>query len=665
MLMFFDILALDDGQVLGLKQYERRRLLERVVRRIPGRADLAECQIIRFSSPGAATELRTVFAKCIAARGEGLVIKPADEPYFNFENSRTYRSCCIKLKKEAFGAFGDVGDFAIVGAAYDSVRAKTYKIPSLQWTDFYIGCLENKDGVSKANVKPRFVVVTTVSLSQQILEALVHTLHIMSLPYGNNDHFDLRLENGINQGRKPSVIFSTPPVVDLRCFAFDKEGNTGFWTMRFPAVTKLHADRTFMDTISFVELQQMAETHRTMPEDEAAEELRWIRLLEAADLRGVAVDASTQYTSSSAPTTPTLGGRLLENSGQHQAFLIREDAAEKQQQVADRDAPIADPPPLTGDHFPSSSDSVGSPVMIERRSASLNSSTIENMGQSSKRTRDARSESPVQHQKRQRVSKSMKSSSYLAIEIHPVTPPTLSRPLSNITNSSLKPCTSPKLGKWLSTIQKNTSEAATNQCKELLTKTKNSPANGSPYPTPYDIDGSSSALRGNQAIGESAPIPRPSNLLETSVRRNPKVVADTWKGNSICQQASASCLFVNCSFLLAPCVGGMPLLTEDLLPSHGARFILDPSLWLDSDAFPRRCSFSRHKTRKLVLVEPRRIQETVKMFKAIQNLNLVRGDGRREWVEVYDFRIVECVSKMEMDAKARYNLWRHFWIGAA
>jgi hypothetical protein len=36
-----------------------------------------------------------------------------------------------------------------------------------------------------------------------------------------------------------------------------------------------------------------------------------------------------------------------------------------------------------------------------------------------------------------------------------------------------------------------------------------------------------------------------------------------------------------------------------------------------------------------------------------------------EWVEVYDFRIVECVSKMEMEAKARYNFWRHFWIGAA
>lgn len=136
MLMFFDILALDEHQVLGIKQHERRRLLERVIRRIPGRADLAEFQTIRFSSPGAATEIRTALAKCITARGEGLVMKPADEPYFNFDNSRPYRSCFIKLKKEAFSTSGDVGDFAIVGATYDPVKAKTYMIPSLQWTDF-------------------------------------------------------------------------------------------------------------------------------------------------------------------------------------------------------------------------------------------------------------------------------------------------------------------------------------------------------------------------------------------------------------------------------------------------------------------------------------------------------------------------------------------------
>ena len=60
MLMFFDILALDEKRVLGLKQHERRQLLERVIRCVPGHADLAEYQTICFSSPGAATELRNI-----------------------------------------------------------------------------------------------------------------------------------------------------------------------------------------------------------------------------------------------------------------------------------------------------------------------------------------------------------------------------------------------------------------------------------------------------------------------------------------------------------------------------------------------------------------------------------------------------------------------------
>ena len=661
MLMFFDILALDEEQVLGLKQHERRRLLERVIRRVPGRADLAEYQTIHFSSLGAATQLRNLLAKCITARGEGLVMKPADEPYFNFENSRTFRSCWIKLKKEAIAAFGDVGDFAIVGAAYDPIKAKTYRIPSLQWTDFYIGCLENKDDILRTGVKPRFVVVTTVSLSRRILGALMHTYYVVSLPYGTADPFDLRIENGVNRGRKPSVIFTNPPVVDVRCFAFHREGNTGFWTMRFPTVTKLHGDRTYLDTISFLELQRMAEIHKTLPEDEAAEELRWIKLLEAADPRGVAVDASTQNTSSSAPTTPSPRRRLLKDSGRYQAFLIREDTAERQQ-VPDGDIVVADTSPLAVDHVLSSTNFVRSPTIDDRQSShlvSLSTISVQNRGRSSKRTRDASSESPVQPLKRQKISDSPKSS-YLpspAVDeppiIIPKVPPDLSRPLSDITNSSTEPCTSPKVSKWLSTIQKHTFEATANHDGEL-TKRKIYSGTGSPCPTPPDVDGPSSAPGGHYVTENSPHSSRPgnnSNDPETPLERNP------WK-YGVCQQAFTSCLFINCSFLLAPCIAGMPRLTEDLLPSHSAHFILDPQLWLGSD-------FIRHKIRKLVLVEPRRAQETVQLFKAIQDLKLIKSDGKREWVEVYDFRLVECVSKMEMGKRMRYDVWRHFWIGAA
>jgi DNA ligase-4 len=673
MLMFFDILALDKEQVLGLKQHERRRLLDSVIRCIPSRADLAEYQIIRFSSPHAAAELRSVFAKCITARVEGLVMKPADEPYFNFENSRTFRSCYIKLKKEAIGAFGDVGDFAIVGAAYDSVKAKTYMIPCLQWTDFYIGCLENKDEILRANAKPRFVVITTVSLSQQILEALMRTRHVVSLPYGTTDHFDLRIENGVEQGRKPSVIFTNPPVVDIRCFAFDKEGNTGFWTMRFPTVTKMHADRTYLDTVSFLELQRMAKIHKIVPEDEAGEELKWIKLLEATDPRGIAADASTQYTSSSAPTTPSPRRRFLEDSGRRKVFLIREDTAGRQQQVPDSDILIADASLLTVDHVPSSTTSVGSHMMMGgrrlRHLVSVSSIAVQNTGRSSKRTADASSESPVQPLKRQKASDSPKSSCLHSPALDkplitiPKVPPNLGRPLSDITNSSLKPYTSPNMSKLFSIAQNNTFKATANHAGEL-TKRKSYLGIGLPYPTPPAVDCSSSASGGGHHVIENSPPssrPRPGNnskLLETPLERSSEL-------NGICQQASASCIFINCSFLLTPCIAGMPQLTEDLLPSHGAHFILDPQIWLYSYKFPERCSFIGHKLRKLVLVEPRNAQETAQIFKEIQCLNLVKSDGKREWVEVYDFRLVEYVSKMEMGKRMRYNVWRHFWIGAA
>jgi DNA ligase-4 len=660
MLMFFDILALDEEQVLGLKQHERRRLLECVIRRIPGRADLAEYQTIRFSSPDAATELRNLFAKCITARGEGLVMKPADEPYFNFENSSSFRSCWVKLKKEAVGVFGDVGDFAIVGAAYDPVKAKTFRIPSLQWTDFYIGCLENKDDILRMGVKPRFVVITTVSLSQRILEAFLYTHHVESVPYGTTDHFDLRIENGVDRGKKPSVIFTNPPVVDVRCFAFDKEGDTGFWTMRFPTVTKLHGDRTYLDTISFFELQRMAQTHKTVPEDEAAEELQWIKLLEAADPRDMAVDASTQYTSSSTPTTPSPRRKLLEGSKRPQAFLIREDTAEREQVPNGSNIIGANTLPLAVGQVPSLTHPVGGPMMRERPSSHLvctRAITVQSMGRSSKRTRDASSGSPVQPLKRQKISDSPKSSCVPSpafdepLKNIPEIPPNFSHPLSDITNIPSKACTSP--------IQQNTFEATANHGVEL-TKRESYLGARSPYPTPPDVGGSSSAPGGHYAIENSPPSSRPgkiSNDTETPLEHNP------WK-YGICQQASASCcLFINCSFLLAPCVAGLPQVTEDLLPSHDAHFILDPQLWLE---FPEQfSSTTRHKIRKLVLVEPRRAEETVQLFKAIQDLNFVKSDGKREWVEVYDFRLVECVSKMEIGKRMIYDVWRHFWIGAA
>jgi hypothetical protein len=81
--------------------------------------------------------------------------------------------------------------------------------------------------------------------------------------------------------------------------------------------------------------------------------------------------------------------------------------------------------------------------------------------------------------------------------------------------------------------------------------------------------------------------------------------------------------------------------------------------------FPKRCAINGKRIRKLILVEPTEIKETVQIFTAIEKLSLVDG-GKREWVEVYDWRLVERLSKTEENGnKNRYDIWRHFWIGAA
>lgn len=302
MVVFFDILVLDDKPVLGMKHWQRMHLLESTVKPISGRAEFGERQTINFSQPEAAGELRRAFARCISMHCEGLIMKPSGDPYFNFQSSGGFQSCCIKLKKEYIGKFGDVGDFAVVGASYDATKAKSYQIPNLQWTDFYIGCLENKERVTRWGEKPRFVVVSNIPLSKELMGSLVTNRCRTQSKFENS--FDLRIEKGIANGKFPSTLFMEPLVFDINCFGFDKEGNTGFWTMRFPRVTKVHFDRTFLDTISFEELQIMAEKSRSDPYNvHSQEETGWVKNLEGADARDIAVDASTQQseTPSNAP----------------------------------------------------------------------------------------------------------------------------------------------------------------------------------------------------------------------------------------------------------------------------------------------------------------------------------------------------------------------------
>ncbi|KAJ3564494.1 hypothetical protein NPX13_g7823 [Xylaria arbuscula] len=299
MIIYYDVLLIDDESLLGVKNTERFRRLSKIVTCRRGYAELVSRTAINASRSSAVPALRELFAQCIASRGEGLVLKP-DEPYFDFNRtSRRYGCCNIKLKKEYIQGWGDVGDFAVVGASYNAAKAKEYRLPNVKWTHFFIGCLENGNQARSKTEMPRFRVTNIVELTGPVLSTFWTQGGPMSVPYKENKFIGLDY-SGSALPKKPTVVFPHPLVFDMRCFAFDKEPNTNFWSMRFPQVAKVHYDRSYLDTIAFSELQKIAEAATHVPEEEDSQEMRqWVKALEKMDRGKFILDAQSQATTCS------------------------------------------------------------------------------------------------------------------------------------------------------------------------------------------------------------------------------------------------------------------------------------------------------------------------------------------------------------------------------
>ncbi|UKZ72772.1 hypothetical protein TrVFT333_000407 [Trichoderma virens FT-333] len=302
MIVYYDILLLDGKSLLNVRHSERFKLLEKLVRCDRGQAELIQRQIINTSHPMAASALRNAFAEVITDRGEGLVLK-SDQSYFNFENDgRPFTNHCIKFKKDYIGRFGEVGDFAVVGAGFNAAKARSYNIDGLKWTHFYVGCIDNREEVKRWNATPEFTVVNVVELTEAMLKTFVLYTNPKPVPVGENVETKLKQAAG-SQPTPMTVAFTNPPVFDMRCFSFDKAGDTNWWSLRFPSVAKIHFDRDFSDVLSFTDLQEIAEGATSAPElEDSRDNLAWIAKLEQADPRGLAVDAATQLTATTMPT---------------------------------------------------------------------------------------------------------------------------------------------------------------------------------------------------------------------------------------------------------------------------------------------------------------------------------------------------------------------------
>lgn len=612
MIVFFDIMLLDDTPVLHFTQHKRRRILESIVRSLPDHAtmELAEYQLIDFSKRTATQDFRRLFAKCITARHEGLIMKPAGDSYFSTMQRGSYHSCCIKLKKEYLGRnFREVGDFAIIGAAYDAQRAKLIPIPDLPWTDFYVGCLENKVDVIEKDAVPRFTVITTVAPNKDILRALKR-MTPASEPFRSDNSF-LRLERGVAEGKKPSVIFTNPLVFDLYCFSFCKESNTGFWTLRFPQVSKIHFDRTYMDTMTFAELQHLASAERSDIERHGSQEDReWVEMLEAADFRGKDID-----------------------------------------EISERGSPTPSPAIL-----PLRSASVVSLESLNRDPKRA----LQNLKKrSSARSLDSRQTSPKRiklwapdapHQSP--FGRSESTTPFIpSVEQHH----SLSEiPISFGLLQSATPCRGPEHCVHEKAAFSET-QSDTIGTPDPITLHKHKPR---PVFCPSLIKGQSKISCTDREREVNITKDTMASPLEPCSPTIPLQVAHSLPVER------KSHLLINCSVSLSFCNVSLRSLWANTILSHGGSIVERPNEWFEHPKFPSHSRISGGKFRKLIIVERSATSSVVRLLHTIQAQNLKRQSGQREWVEVYDSRLLQQVVKLQTSFPIPSGIWKRHWVGA-
>lgn len=307
MMVFFDVLLLDDDICLRKPHRERRLLLKDTVKIMPGLADIAEQRIIDFSRSDGQSKLEALFSMGISERWEGFVLKGCEDPYFPIliDPGDNCDGRWIKLKKDYIPGLGDTIDLALVGAAYKSRDASTLGLgKDLSWTHFFVGCLDNKDAVLQSNAKPRL----------HVLDVIDH--HCMSQTYmrmlnifGKYSARSLDSEHGLDIDYvrpgmpRIDVVFKTPFVVEMLGSGFEKPSAARFYTLRFPRILKIHSDRPLEDAVSFRELQLLAETAISAPaEDILEQEAEWAKRVKlSTSMPGYFQDRSQSLSTEASP----------------------------------------------------------------------------------------------------------------------------------------------------------------------------------------------------------------------------------------------------------------------------------------------------------------------------------------------------------------------------
>ena len=270
MIIFYDILLLDNV-IYALEANENGRWwLRALVLYMPGRADIGSREIINFSSTNAKRRLSEAFTRVVTQRWEGFILKCYDSPYFSLSNQRPF----IKLKKDYIPGLGDTADFVIIGGRRDATDENELGLGKLWWTSFYIACVENKDKVGRFDAKPRFRTINKVnrhSISKANITYLDRHGYFARVSFAKSiQEFDV-VANPMRH-LQPVELFRCPFIVEVVRAGFNKPTNARYYTLRFPRLLKIHEDRSINDAISFKELQDLAHGYLAIPEDKEQEE---------------------------------------------------------------------------------------------------------------------------------------------------------------------------------------------------------------------------------------------------------------------------------------------------------------------------------------------------------------------------------------------------------
>ncbi|KAK5216010.1 hypothetical protein LTR72_010984 [Exophiala xenobiotica] len=241
MIMFYDVLLLDNILCLHEPLHLRRSRLETLISRKTGQAEIGEGIQIDLRHSSSISRLHDEMTSAIAKGWEGLVIKDWNAPTISLDG-------------------GDSADLVIVGGRCDATAALMMGNIDLSWTTFYLACPTKKAVGFSPEIKPTFRVVGTVSrpcLAVADLRYLNEYGKLCQVPFAQSVS-GIHIEISPKSFQLPTELFTKPVVVEVVGAGFDRPPNERFFTLRFPRIQKIHHDRTYADSLDFDEYQRLA-----------------------------------------------------------------------------------------------------------------------------------------------------------------------------------------------------------------------------------------------------------------------------------------------------------------------------------------------------------------------------------------------------------------------